>query len=70
LRQERRGKKFVVKVWSVAAAQYVEHDLNKSEIIDQRLPQHQRSWLQDIPTLEFSTPSFNPGLLNPRPLWD
>ena len=31
-------------------------------------------WLQDIPTPDFSTPSFNPRLynhelLNPRPLW-
>ena len=29
------GKKFVLKVWSAAAAQYVEQDLNKSEIQDQ-----------------------------------
>ena len=30
-----KGKKFVLKVWSAAAAQYVEQDLNKSEIQDQ-----------------------------------
>ena len=30
-----KGKKFVLKVWSAAASQYVEQDLNKSEIQDQ-----------------------------------
>ena len=39
---EEKGKKFVVKVWSAAAAQYVEQDLNKIEVTDQRLPHHQR----------------------------